>query len=97
MGEREVLISPNEKAKAYLSHVSDRGFFGGKHDYYQIDVKKILPTGAEFTIRNERIEAEDVPGSVDMTDVDQHVKWSRDSTIVMYHFGDLKIRVDIPL
>ena len=43
------------------------------------------------------MHAEDVPTPVDLKDIDRIVKWTRDSTIVMYYFGQLKIRVDMPL
>ncbi|MDA0321451.1 MAG: hypothetical protein O2923_01850 [Verrucomicrobia bacterium] len=95
--DQEFLSSPNERSKAYLSHMSDKRFFGGSYDYYEIKVMRNHPNGGEFAVYEERIHAEDIPIPVDLKDIDRIVKWTRDSTIVMYHFGKLRIRVDMPL
>ena len=96
-GDRHVSISPDERAEAYLSYKIDKGFFGDTSYFYDIEVVKILDSGAVVKVHHEALEENAIAIEVDFDDLDRYIKWSGDSTIVFFSFGGLELRYDIPL
>ena len=96
-GEPHLSMAPSEQARAYVGMYTDKGFFGKTYVYYRIYVEKLLPDGKWIAIQEETVEDEYVQAKLDMTQLDNIVKWSDDSMMVLFILGVTKIRVDIPL
>lgn len=86
-GEFNWVEAPNQRHRAYLYVLTDMKFFGGLEELYRMKVE-VQPIGAERGVLYEQdIPRETVTESIDLSKLDQVIRWTRDCTRVTYTFG----------
>ncbi len=96
-GEYNWLESPDERHRAWLYRLTDKGFFGGTRELYRIKVEMGLPGGGGFlTLHEEDIPEQEVTRPVDLAELEAVITWARDSYRVTYILGRREIVVVVP-
>ena len=96
MGEHNWVESPDERHRAYVHKLTDKGFFGGTREFYRFEVQIQHPNGEHVTIFEKDIPPGYIQVPIDLTDLEKIVAWSHDSVRVTYLLGDRDIEVVLP-
>lgn len=96
MGEHNWVESPDEKHRAYVHKLTDKGFFGGTREFYRFEVQMKYPDGRLVTLFEKDIPPAFIQIPIDLTDLEKIVEWSPDSVGVTYLLGDRDVEVVLP-
>ena len=95
-GESNWVPSPNQKHRAYVSRLTENGFFTGIRDFYEFKVEMELPDGATMIIYQKDYLGREIPAEIDMYDLEEVVKWTSDSYSVTFKTSGEDCKVIVP-
>lgn len=95
-GEFNWVDAPNQRHRAYVYVLTDKGFFGGTRELYRMKVEFAPPTGKRIPVFEQDISRRDVSKPINLNALDDVVIWAPDSSRVTYHLLTNAISVDLP-